>query len=430
MIEPDQGFTSDVIRDPARFVGRSSEIRDCTKALNSSLSLTAVYGKRGVGKSSLLRQVQQLAVGNYRLLKYAGMEHEIPKRPRKYLTVYYTCDAMIKNGEELLSRLCNDQNAEDGLLRLVPNEGRELVEFERSKGVEGGVDLKLVNWGAHGTEASKYARIVPNDIVQTFRNFCSSIIQHQVRTRMNRDGLLIMLDEFDVIRDKSNIGSLIKSLSAEDLRFAISGIGRDLQDLVEDHASVERLLEEGAIRVRGMSSDEIYAIFTKATELFRGQVRFEDNVVEQIAEMSSGYPYLAQLIGKECVHHLNRIGGNIVNDSILREVTVDIKEGRAFPTLEAQYQRAIGDSEDRKMLLHFLAEQADATDLLDEELGKVLLKQLRRDVEGLGINYIDQVVPRLVDRKFGPILFRHAEKQGVYEFENPVLRLYVRLRNI
>ena len=430
MIEPDQGFTSDVIRDPARFVGRSSEIRDCTKALNSSLSLTAVYGKRGVGKSSLLRQVQQLAVGNYRLLKHAGMEHEIPKRPRKYLTVYYTCDAMIKNGEELLSRLCNDQNAEDGLLRLVPNEGRELVEFERSKGVEGGVDLKLVNWGAHGTESSKYARIVPNDIVQTFRNFCSSIIQHQVRSRMNRDGLLIMLDEFDVIRDKSNIGSLIKSLSAEDLRFAISGIGRDLQDLVEDHASVERLLEEGAIRVRGMSSDEIYAIFTKATELFKGQVRFEDNVVEQIAKMSSGYPYLAQLIGKECVHHLNRIGGNIVNDSILREVTVDIKEGRAFPTLEAQYQRAIGDSEDRKMLLHFLAEQADATDLLDEELGKVLLKQLRRDVEGLGINYIDQLVPRLVDRKFGPILFRHAEKQGVYEFENPVLRLYVRLRNI
>lgn len=247
---------------------------------------------------------------------------------------------------------------------------------------------------------------------------------------MKRDGLLIMLDEFDVIQDKSNIGSLIKSLTTEDLRFAISGIGRDLQDLVEDHASVERLLEEGAIRVRGMSSDEIYAIFTKATELFRGEVRFEDSVVEQIAKMSSGYPYLAQLIGKECVHHLNRIGGNIVNGTILGEVTVDIKEGRAFPTLEAQYQRAIGDSEDRKILLHFLAEQADATDLLDEELGKVLLKQLRRDVEGLGINYIDQLVPRLVDRKFGPILFRHAEKQGVYEFENPVLRLYVRLRNI
>src|SRR2546422_7690878 len=113
MIDPDVGFTSDVIRDPVRFIGRTQEIRDCTKALNSSLSLTAVYGKRGVGKSSLLRQVQQLATGSYSLLKNAGLTAEIPRHPRRYLTVYYTCDSMIKNGEDLLLRLCNDQDADD-----------------------------------------------------------------------------------------------------------------------------------------------------------------------------------------------------------------------------------------------------------------------------------------------------------------------------
>jgi Cdc6-like AAA superfamily ATPase len=428
MIDPDIGFTSDVIRDPVRFIGRTQEIRDCTKALNSSLSLTAVYGKRGVGKSSLLRQVQQLATGSYSLLKNAGLTAEIPRHPRRYLTVYYTCDSMIKNGEDLLLRLCNDQDSNDGLLRLVPNEGKELVEFQRAKGVEAGVDLKVVNWGVHGVETSKYARVVKGDIVQTFRNFCSAIIQHQVRKRMKRDGLLILLDEFDVIKEKSSIGSLMKSLSSEELRFGISGIGKDLQDLVEDHASVERLLEEGAIQVGAMSADEIFAIFGTATELFRGQVRFKSDVVEKVARISSGYPYLAQLIGKECIHVLNKTNGSVVDDRILNEVMKDIREGKAFPTLESQYKRAIGDSEDRKILLHFLAEQEDAADLY-EERGKVLLKQLRKDVEGTGIEYIDQLIPRLVDKKYGPILFRHAEKQGVYEFENPVLRLYIRLRN-
>lgn len=69
---------------------------------------------------------------------------------------------------------------------------------------------------------------------------------------MKRDGLLIILDEFDVIGDKSKIGSLIKSLSSESIKFAICGIGDDLFDLVSDHGSVERLLEEGSIHVEPM----------------------------------------------------------------------------------------------------------------------------------------------------------------------------------
>jgi hypothetical protein len=35
IIDPEQGFTSSVIVDPVRFVGRSDLIRDCVKALNA-----------------------------------------------------------------------------------------------------------------------------------------------------------------------------------------------------------------------------------------------------------------------------------------------------------------------------------------------------------------------------------------------------------
>ena len=71
-VDPEIGFTSGVIRDPNRFVGRTDLIKDCIKALNTPLGLVAVYGKRGVGKSSLLRQLQQMALGDYTLAKQAG----------------------------------------------------------------------------------------------------------------------------------------------------------------------------------------------------------------------------------------------------------------------------------------------------------------------------------------------------------------------
>src|SRR5690606_19682178 len=150
-----------------------------------------------------------------------------------YLTVYYTCDSMIANGKDLLSRLCNDQSEEDSLLRLVPDDGKEMIEFSRSKEVSVGADLKVVNWGSKGVETSKYAKTVPNDIVQTFRNYVDSIVLHQVKKRMKRDGLLIILDEFDVLADKEGIGSLIKSLTTPEVKFAICGVGRDLSDIVQ-----------------------------------------------------------------------------------------------------------------------------------------------------------------------------------------------------
>lgn len=430
MVDPEVGFTSDVIREPERFVGRTDLIRDCVRSLNSSLGLIALYGKRGVGKSSLLRQVQQMALGDYTLAKEAGLSHLIPAKPRRYLTVYYTCDSEIRGATSLLTRLCNDQDPEDGLLRLVPDDGKEIVEFSRSKEVHAGADLKVVNWGAKGVETAKYARVVTNDPVQTFRNFITSIVTHQVKKRMGRDGLLILLDEFDVLQDKSGLGSIIKSLSSETIKFGICGIGRDLTDLVLDHASVERLLEEGAIHVRPMSLKESMEIIYRAESLFDGAMTFDAEVTEKIALLSEGYPYLVQLFGKACVASANSSGTSRISNDVFNRVLDEIRTGAAFPTLERSYQRAIGDSEGRQLLLHLLAEQPEDKTLFNDDLGKVVLKKIRGDAQDLGVDYVDQLMPRLVDRKFGPALVRVDDRQGVYEFVNPVFRVYVRLRRI
>jgi Cdc6-like AAA superfamily ATPase len=430
MIDPEIGFTSDVIRDPERFVGRTDLISDCIRALNSPLGLIAIYGKRGVGKSSLLRQVQQMALGDYNLATKAGLGHLIPGRPRRCLTVFYTCDSLIKSGQDLVSRLCNDQNQEDGLLRLVPDDGKELVEFTRAKEIDAGADLKLVKWGVKGIEGSKYARTVPGDIIQTFRNFVTAIVAHQVSGRMKREGLLILLDEFDVITDKSGLGSLIKSLSSESVKFAICGVARDLNGLVKDHASVERLLEEGAIHVRPMPPDEARAIVVTANERFKKQMLFDGDAVERIVSLSEGYPYLVQMFGKACVNAANKLSVHIVDAKIVDGIQNDIRSGTAFPTLETQYQKAIGNSEHRQLLLHLLAEQPEDNTFFNDEVGKVVLKTIRADAQDLGVEFIDQLMPRLVDQNYGPVLIRLEDRPGVYEFANPIFRVYVKLRHI
>jgi hypothetical protein len=162
-VDPEVGFTSDVIRDPERFVGRHDLIERCISALNTSSGMIAIYGKRGVGKSSLMRQVQQMANGDYRLAYQAGLGHMVPHRARKYYSVYYSCDSAVTSMNDLIVRLCNDTHSEDGLLRLVPDQGKELVEFSRSGEVAAGLDLKLIQWGAKGADSSRYASSIPND---------------------------------------------------------------------------------------------------------------------------------------------------------------------------------------------------------------------------------------------------------------------------
>jgi AAA+ ATPase superfamily predicted ATPase len=81
-VRPEDGFTSDVIKDSRRFVGRDKLVENCISALNSTQGLIAVYGKRGVGKSSLLRQIQKMGAGDYSLAQRAGVYHMVPSKPR------------------------------------------------------------------------------------------------------------------------------------------------------------------------------------------------------------------------------------------------------------------------------------------------------------------------------------------------------------
>ena len=221
---------------------------------------------------------------------------------------------------------------------------------------------------------------------------------------------------------------MIKSLSSDTVKFGICGIGRDLTAIIDDHASVERLLEEGALHVRPMPNNESMEIVRTANRLFKSRMVIENDVAERIAKLAEGYPYLVQMFGKACVSLANETASNVVDMPKLEEVLSRVKNGRAFPTLESAYQRAVGASDGRKTLFHLLAEQDEDNTMFNDEVGKVVLKAIRSDAKELGVDHVDQLIPRLVDRKYGPALVKIEDRPGVYEFLNPILRVYVRLR--
>ena len=121
-------------------------------------------------------------------------------------------------------------------------------------------------------------------------------------------------------------------------------------------------------------------------------------MVEQIVELSEGFPYFAQLIGKTSVQFGNEKGTNDIDGSIFDEVLEKIRSLQSFPSLEQQYQLAVGRSAERAMLLVLLAEQSSEATLYVEE-------------------------------RYGPALVK-GEDRGIYEFADPVFRAYVKLRRL
>ena len=88
----------------------------------------------------------------------------------------------------------------------MPDQGKDFVEFSRTDETDAGLDLKLLRWGVKGTELERYGFRVPNDIVQTFRNFVTAIVDQNNAVWSKRDAVLILLDEFDQIEDKTGLG--------------------------------------------------------------------------------------------------------------------------------------------------------------------------------------------------------------------------------
>lgn len=108
-ISPINVFTpAQEVKEIERFAGRDEELMALSTALQSHGAQIVLYGQRGVGKSSLARQLARLATNDKELVSRLKQP---PYEPLDFVPVYLACDDSIKNIEMLMLRLLSDEEA-------------------------------------------------------------------------------------------------------------------------------------------------------------------------------------------------------------------------------------------------------------------------------------------------------------------------------
>ncbi len=119
------------ITEPQLFAGRREEIRSGILGLLNRGGFMAIYGLRGVGKSSIAIQIAKIAEGNTTLPKMMAMSNLLPRRGFNYIVHYYRSDTFVKNIGDLLKRILFGDENNPSLFSLTKAGDRKLEEFRR-----------------------------------------------------------------------------------------------------------------------------------------------------------------------------------------------------------------------------------------------------------------------------------------------------------
>lgn len=408
-ISPINVFTpAQEIKDIERFAGRDDELMSLSTALQSDGAQIVLYGQRGVGKSSLARQLAKLATNDKALI---GRLKQPPFEPLDFLPIYIACDDSIKSIEILMLRLLSD---EDALAPWVPF---KVIEKKSSGEIGGKLSVKVIELGGKYTDAiTEKAQEIESDIVSVFTNACRAVVKSDVA----KHGLLINIDEFDRIKNREGLASLLKTLGPEGVTFALVGVATTVQDLVTEHESVARQLADGTVFVKPMRHEELSEIFDRAETLLDKKHTFDLDARRWIINIARGHPFYIHLVGKHALLRAVASKKSIITEDIAKEALNEIALKGSAPIQETTYKTAIGHSFTREVILKRFAERSE-NEIHTTELYAGISKEL-----GIESSTISVYVGQLGTDKFGAVLKKTRERY--YQFSDSVFKAYAAAR--
>lgn len=360
------------------FLGRYDELSRVVDALNERGQHVVVYGERGVGKTSFANVVAT--------------------KIRNLFTVSVTCSSSESYSSiwrKALSKVKFERNR--GTLGFVPVEITEVVQldfFLKDEAVVSPVDIQIV---------------------------LENLDYH----------LLFIFDEYDVIEDPlvhKQMAETIKNLSdnCDNVSMMLVGVGRNVDDLLEQHRSIDRCLAQ--VRLNRMEDEEILQILDTA-EKYIGMA-FKPDVKLEIVKISSGFPHFTHLLGKLSMKTAFASGYPLVEDEHLKRA-LRLGLERADETTRIAYQRATLSSHKTCKLQDILT----ACSLIepDEHMsfrgGDV--KRFYKIVAGTleSPANITYYLNDLCKESRGAILERIEDGRRVrYKFRNPFVRAYCKMK--
>lgn len=392
-----------------RFAGRQEQLDRLGMALQSQGTQIVIYGNRGVGKSSLARQLEGLARGDMSVIDRLRIK---PQSTPDYLVISLECDDTIPDVKTLVLRLLTEDAC---LAPWIPFKvEKQTINHEAG----GGLTVKVLSINAKTASQDALTRDeVKADVYSVFANAIQHILESGVVA-----GLLIIIDEVDRIKQRDELASLIRSRAADPrVKFALVGVGTTPQELILNHESISRQISDGCIEMPPMTDVELREIFDSAHKsLAEDGVIFSDEAQDWIIGIAKGHPYYVHLLGKYSLIDTVMKGEVIVSLETAEATLAEISNKGTAPVQEATYKKAIGQSYTREYIVKALASEEN------EEINTSVVYPKIANGRGMDTSSISVYVGHLVTDKHGSILEKTRERH--YRFKDSLFKAYAAAR--
>ena len=393
---------------PGMFVGRLTELQKLEAALlqtkacqPSNFMLT---GERGIGKTSLLDYIKDVAIGLI----------SIESEKVSFLVIETDVD---QNTTQL------------GLVRKIElGLRKELGKTEKAKKWLSNALEFLKRVEAGGIKINEKGESDADLIIEEFAYSLAETVKRVTESSdedtfsAKYDGLLILIDEADNASPNLALGSFTKMLleriqrqDCEKVMIGLAGLPELRQVLLDSHPSSLRLFEE--IPVSRLSDDEVKSVINicirRANNTNTEQTTIEEDAKNLLVTLSEGYPHFIQQFGF-CAFAAD------TNASISMKDVADSAFGKrgGLEIIGDRYYRNDFYNKIQKdsyrQVLRIMAEKHD---------GWITKAEIKEKFEGKE-STLDNAIQALRDRH---IILSQEGQRGVYRLQHRGFALWIKL---
>ena len=275
-------FQPNKMISPGMFTGRSEEIDAIIQSLHQTRHGNPqhflIEGERGIGKSSLLFLVSNIANGS---IQFQNLEKH------NFLVLQIDLGG-VTTQHDIVRSIARQLKSEISNLRYLEEKAKVFWTFMQKWEVLG------VKYRADAT--SSVIEDVRDDLVNTMVKTLSDVGELI-------DGVLIMIDEADAPSEAAGLGEFVKLFTERLTRngcdrvvLGLSGLPSTILKMRASHESSPRIFE--VLRLDPLEPEERRLVVTRcldqAEQVNKVKTLIDDDAMDFLCELSEGYPHFIQ----------------------------------------------------------------------------------------------------------------------------------------
>lgn len=388
------------------FAGRFNEIERIDDALfqtaHGNPTNLLFLGERGIGKTSLLLLAKYFANGDIVL----------DTKKHNFLTIQLNVN--------------NNTTISDFIIKFKKQLQRELHKINKTQKVVENLwgfvkKLEISGFKINETGENSIEQLI-DDFTYSFSDTINSLTSG---TEIQKDGIVVIIDEADTACPNLRLGAFLKSLTetlvsenSNKALFILAGLPNVTDVLRDSHPSSLRLFEEHTLKP--LKKEEIEYIINRAIieidEKTGLKIKLGENAIDKFYEVSEGYPHFLQQIGFCVIANLN--GDEITEDLVEKSMYVqggalDLIGNRYY--IDLFYNKIKVDS--YRQILSIMAKE------WNQWISKT---DIRKDFKGSG-NDLNNGIKALRDRN---IILTKRGVRGVYRLQWLSFAFWIRIHKL